>query len=68
MDLDYPQGFPPDCQTLVEVENIRADKDFRLTEQTQAFALHHVGAGGDQEEYVILAEVTGRPPPAPRKS
>jgi hypothetical protein len=36
MNLEYPHGFPPDCQNLVEIEKIRADKEFGLTEQTQA--------------------------------
>jgi len=35
MNLEYPHGFPLDCQNLVEIEKIRADKEFRLTEQTQ---------------------------------
>jgi hypothetical protein len=34
MALEYPKGFPPDCQDAVEVEKVQADYDFRLTEQT----------------------------------
>ena len=32
MDLKYPKAFPPDYQTLVEVERIRADRDLRLSD------------------------------------
>lgn len=39
MSLEYPKGFPPDCQTLVEVEKIRADRDFGRAEQTQRLSL-----------------------------
>jgi len=35
MKLEYPIGFPTDCQDVVETERIRADKDFKLTEKTQ---------------------------------
>jgi hypothetical protein len=39
MKLEYPIGFPTDLQNVVETEKIRADKDFRLTEQTQTLCL-----------------------------
>jgi hypothetical protein len=34
MHLEYPRGFPQDRQFLVEVEKIRADRDFESTEQS----------------------------------
>jgi hypothetical protein len=67
MKLEYPIGFP---ENVVETEKIRADQDFKLTEQTQTLeqralrwvcrvlgAFAHQACKLGKEERWTLAEV-----------
>jgi hypothetical protein len=70
MKLEYPIGFPTDSENVVETEKIRADQDFKLTEQTQTLeqralrwvcrvlsAFAHQACKLGKEERWTLAEV-----------